>query len=146
MESSSNIFRFNGKDPFDDWVTSDGVLSGYYPRNSMINQITQNESENGIGVYSNYCVIRSNVKTIGRSCFRNNIRFRNIAIMEGVTTIEEFAFYNTKFGEIGIPRSVKHMRANSFSKEITLFVYKDSYGEKYAIKHGFKYEYYQEEE
>ena len=144
MESSSNIFRFNGVDPFDNWVTSNGTLSGYYPRNSLINQITQNKSEDGLGVYSNYCVVRENVKVIGRNCFRNNIRFRNIAIMEGVETIEEYAFYNTRFTEIGIPRSVKHMRKNTFSKEITLFVYKDSYAEKYAIKYGFRYEYYLE--
>ena len=141
MVSSSNIFRFNGVDPFDNWSTSDGELHGYYPRNSLINLTTQVHSD-GIGVYPNYCVIRSDVKKIGRNCFRNNKRFRDIVISEGVEAIDEYAFHNASLKEISIPKSVKSIRKNSFSKEITLFVYKDSYAENYAIKNGFQFNYY----
>ena len=141
MISNSNIYRFNGKDPFDNWTEKDGVLKGYYPRNSLINLLSKSES--AIGVYPNYCVIRGNVKSIGRSTFRNNKRFGLIVISEGVETIEEYAFLNASIKEIGLPHSIKKINKNAFSKNITLFVYKDSYAEKYAIRNGFKYEYYQ---
>ena len=143
MVSSSNSFKFNGIDPFDDWSTSNGELRGYYPRNSLINLITKAHSD-GIGVYSNTCVIRSNVKIIKRSCFRNNERFGIITLSEGIETIEDYSFWNMRLKDIGIPRSVKKIAKNAFSKDMVLSVYKGSYAEKYAIKNGFKYDYYQE--
>ena len=144
MESSSNIYRFNGVDPFDNWSTSNGELRGYYPRNSIINLTTKSHSD-GIGVYSNYCVVRQNTKVIKRSCFRNNKRFGIITLSEGLEIIEDYALYNMRLKEIGIPKSVKRIYKHSFSKDTLLFVYKDSYAEKYAIKNGFRYEYYLED-
>ena len=145
MASSSNIYRFNGTDSFDNWSTINGELQGYYPRNSLINLTTKNNS-NGIGVYLNYCVVRPNVKSIKRSCFRNNKRFGLIILPEGLEAIEEYSFWNMRLKEIGIPKSVKKIAKHAFSKDMMLFVYKGSYAEKYAIKNGFKYDYYQEDD
>ena len=141
MESSSNVYRFNGVDPFDNWATIDGKLCGYYPRNSLINMITK-EHSTGIGVYPNYCVIRDSIKVIRRNCFRNNQRFGFITISEGVESIEDYAFWNMRIKEIGIPKSVKRIAKNAFSKDMLLFVYKGSYAEKYAVRNGIRYEYY----
>lgn len=146
MESSSNIYRFNGKDPFDNWVTKNGNLYGYYPRNSLVNTLTQKHDEKGLGVYQNYCVFRDNVKTIKRSCFRNNQRFSLIVLNEGLEIIEDYSFWNVRLKDIGIPKSVKKIAKHAFSKDMVLSVYKESYAEKYAIENGFKYDYYQEDD
>ena len=144
MNSTSNIFRFNGSDPFDNWkTTKEGKLVGYYPRNSLINLASKNDS--GIDDYTIICVINGCVKTIGRSCFRNNERFELIVLYEGIEKIEEYAFYNMKLKHLVIPRSIRSIRKNSFSKDFTLYVSKGSYAEKYAIRNGFKYKYYTED-
>lgn len=143
MQATSNVYRFNNSYPYDNWeTTKDGKLIGYYPRNSLINLSSQIKS--GIGVYPNNCVIRNNVRVICRNCFRNNKRFGLITITEGVERIEEYAFYNVRVKEIGLPRTLKSIRKNSFSKDMLLYVYKDSYAERYAIKNGYRYEYYDE--
>ena len=144
MKSTSNILRFNGVDPFDNWSTSHNELRGYYPRNSIISSLTETFSD-GIGVYPNLCIVRNNIKVIKRSCFRNNQRFLSITLSEGIEVIEDYAFYNMKLKDIGIPKSVKKIAKHAFSKDITLFVYKDSYGERYARRNGFSYEYYDED-
>ena len=38
---SSKVYRFHGEDPFDNWTFKDGVLMGYYPRNSLINALSK---------------------------------------------------------------------------------------------------------
>ena len=143
--ASSNIYRFNGTDPFDNWSTKDGVLCGYYPRNSLINQITKEHSD-GVGVYPSHIIFRESVKVVKRSCFRNNSRFGLITLSEGLEVIEDYAFYNMKLKDIGIPKSVKKIAKNAFSKDMVLSVHKGSYAEKYAIRNGFKYDYYQEDD
>ena len=145
MVSSSNNFRFNGIDPFDNWATCDGELRGYYPRNSLINLVTKAHSD-GIGVYPNTCVVRNNVKVIKRSCFRNNRRFGIITLCEGIETIEDYAFWNMRLKDIGIPKSVRKIGKYTFSKDMILSVHKGSYAEQFAIKNGFKFDYYQEDD
>jgi len=145
MVSSSNIYRFNGVDPFDNWSTSNGELRGYYPRNSLINGVTQSKSD-GIGVYPNNCIVRNNVRTIKRSCFRNNRRFGIIVLSEGLEEIEDYAFYNMRLKDIGIPKSVKKIAKHSFSKDMILYVHKGSYAESFAIRNGYSFEYYQDDD
>lgn len=135
---TSNIYRYMGQ-PYDNWTSKDGKLLGYYPRNSLINGLSKKDS--GIGVYENYFVIRSNIKVICRNAFRDNKRFGIGVISDGVEIIEEYAFYNMRIKEITIPPSVKHIRKNSFSKDMTLFVYPDTYGERYAKRYGYTYKY-----
>ena len=87
---TSNIYRFNGLDPFDNWSISDGVLSGYYPRSSLIN-IFSNE----IMVKDDSIVIPDGVVVIGCSCFRNN-DYQSIIIPQSVKKINKNAFLNCK--------------------------------------------------
>lgn len=143
MVSSSNVYRFNGVDPFDNWSTSDGVLRGYYPRNSLINLITKSHSD-GIGVYKNICVVRNNVKIIKRNCFRNNKRFGIITLSEGVEAIEDYSFWNMRLKDIGIPKSVKKIGKFAFSKDMSISVHKGSYAEQFVKQNGYKFDYYQE--
>ena len=139
MKGTSNLFRYNGVDPFDDWATlNDGELRGYYPRNSLIHQITQANSK-GLEITSNCCVISDPVKKIGRSCFRNNERFDRIVISKGVEVIDFYAFWGGKCKEIVIPKSVKSIKKNAFSIGVTLLVHQGSYAERYAIRNGFQY-------
>ncbi len=142
MKSTSNVFRFNNKYPFDNWTLKDGKLLGYYPRNSFINILSA--KDNGIGVYSTYCVIRPNTKVIGRNCFKNNKRFGFYCLCEGIERIEQNAFVNIRAKDIGIPRSIKYIHKNAFSKSTLLFVYPGSYAEAYAKKNGYLIKYYQE--
>ena len=143
MVSTSNIFRFNGKDPFDDWSINNGELAGYYPRNSLINSITKAHSKE-IGVYQNSFVIKGDVKFIKRSCFRNNQRFENVTLSEGLLIIEDYSFHNATLKSIVIPKSVKRIGKHAFSKGTTLLVHEGSYAERYAIKNGFNFVYCQE--
>ncbi len=143
MIETSNIFRFKSKHPYDNWTLKKGVLKGYYPRNSLVNLYSQ--TNNGVEINHTSWVIGSDVKIIHRNCFRNNKRFETLIISEGAESIEDYAFYNARVKKIWIPNSVKHIRQNSFSKNITLLVHKNSYGERYAIKNGLKHYYYLDE-
>lgn len=141
MIKTSNIYRFNGKDPFTNYkLEKNGLLIGFYPRNSLINQLSS--KDNGVRIYKDHLVIEDNVKTIGRSVFRNNKDYKFIVIGKNVETIEDYAFYNTKSEEFIIPASVKHIRKNSFSKDAFLIVKKGSYGERYARRNKLMFNYY----
>lgn len=72
-------------------------------------------------------------------------RFLTITLSERIEVIEDYAFYNMIIKDIGIPKSVKRIAKYAFSKDITLFVYIDSYGERYARRNGFSYDYYDED-
>ena len=137
MQDTSNIFRFIEETPYDNWTLKDGALKGFYPRNSLISQISS--SNNGLEVSNDRCLIKGNIKVIGRNTFRNNQRFREIYLSEGVTSIMEYAFYGCTAKEIVIPKSVRHIRRKSFSKATLLLVYRGSYGERYARRYGYKY-------
>lgn len=136
---TSNIYRFNSKYPFDNWTLKEGILLGYYPRNSLVSAISsyknsfENRDDKGI--------VGSCVSTIGRSCFRNNNRFKTIVVMDGVETIEDYAFYSDIPMAISLPNSIKHIKKNSFSNNMTVRVYKNSYAEKYAKRKGLNITY-----
>ena len=115
--NTSNIFRFNGVDPFDNWKVYKDTLLGYYPRNSLINLYSM--SSNRYIDQGSYFVIKEGIKEIGPSCFKNNTRFKVIII----------------------PSSVISIKKNAFNKDITLMVYPGSYSERYAIKNNIKYRY-----
>ena len=114
---SSNIYRFNGKDPFDNWTIKDGCLIGYYPRNSLINLLNKS------------LIIKDKV----------------IIIPNSVISIENSCFRKSNYMKVYIPSSVKRISVTAFlDTEITLCVTKDSYAEKYAKRKGLKYEIYEE--
>ena len=104
---SSNIFRYNGKDPFDNWTLKGDTLYGYYPRNSLINLASKLR---GVLIVGDGIYIERYVKKIGPSAFR------------GVTS----------YATIFIPREVISIAKNSFDgTSAFIFVEKDSYAEKY---------------
>lgn len=143
---SSNIYRFNGVDPFDNWtMNKDGVLRGYYPRNSLINLISQSKS--GLKIASNgwTALVSASVNVIGRNCFRGNKRFKVIHVMPCVKAIDDYAFYSEIPLRVYLPDSIQHIKKNSFSRNVTLIVYKDSYSERFAIKQGLNYRYHEKE-
>ena len=113
---SSNIYRFNGIDPFDNWTIKEGCLIGYYPRNSIINGLSQT---NGVTISKDALFIPNTVISISGSCFREVKRFKTIFIPDSVKRISRSAFIST---------------------EATLIVSPGSYAEQYAKKHGFKVE------
>ncbi len=115
---TSNIYKFNGVDPFDNWRVVNKELVGYYPRNSLVNLLSK---QNG-GYIDNgdSFVINEGVEVIGSSCFRNNERFKEIYLPQSIRLIKQYA----------IPR------------EIVLVVHKGTYSEKYVLKHNFTYRYY----
>ena len=131
---TSNIYRFNSKDPFDNWTLKDGVLLGYYPRNSLINAISSYEKD--FKDCGDKGIVGSCASTIGRSCFRKNSRFKVIEVTPGVETIEDYAFYSDIPMLVNLPITVKHIKKNSFSNNVTVKVYRNSYAEKYAKRRG----------
>lgn len=114
LMNSSNIYRFNGKDPFDNWMVKDGELYGYYPRNSLVNILSK---QAGVTIVDNVLVIPDTVTSIKGSCFRNN---------------NHWAIY--------IPSSVKKISDNAFKGAVALLVVnKNSYAEKYFKRKGLRY-------
>ena len=112
---SSNIYRFNGE-PFEEWTINSGLLYGFYPRSSLICLASKRYT---VDIKNNAIIIPNIVSEIRGSCFRNN----------------------KKYKAIYIPKSVRHISNDAFTNtESTLFVYQDSYAEKYAKRKGIKYE------
>lgn len=136
---TSNIYRFNSKYPFDNWTLKEGVLLGYYPRNSLVSAISS--YKNGFKDCGDKGIVESCVSTIGRSCFRNNNRFKTIVVMDGVETIEDYAFYSDIPMLVSLPITVKRIKKNSFSNNVTVKVYRNSYAEKYAKRKGLNITY-----
>lgn len=113
---SSNVYRFNGTDPFDNWTIKYGYLLGYYPRNSKVNQLSQLHS---VFIKDKTIHIPNTVKVIYGSCFRK---------------VEKYEY-------IHIPETVLHISDLAFRKcTATLVVIKGSFAEKYAKKKKLKYE------
>ena len=114
---TANIYRFNGVDPFDNWTIKDGVLSGYYPRNSLVNLLSKVEI-----VKDEIVIVPQTVTHISGSCFRK-----------------------TSFKEIHIPTSVKKICNRAFlDMKGILVVNRNSYAEKYAKRKGLRYVIYEE--
>ena len=140
---TSNIYRFNGE-PFECWSLKDGVLRGYYPRNSLISYISS--FKNGFAPsikHPGTGWITMKVKVIGRSAFRGNTRFKSIHIFFGTKSIEDYAFDSVIPMKVYVPSSVKNIKNNAFSKNVTLLVAPDSYAERFAIKRGLQYRYHE---
>ena len=117
--NSSNIYRFNGVDPFDNWTIKDNELYGYYPRNSLINILS---SHNSLIIIDNTIIIPDTVISIKGSCFRN-----------------------IKNKKIYIPSSVKKISNSAFKNiDAILYVTENSYAEKYCIRKGLRYLVYEE--
>ena len=136
--NTSNIFRFNGVAPFDNWTIKDKELYGYYPRNSIINALSQNET---VKLYLDICLIPVSVLTIKRSAFRKNQNIKHIVLLEGLENIEDYVFYETNIETVLIPKSVKHIGKNAFSNcsKLDIAVHPNTYGEKYVIRNKLKY-------
>ena len=90
---TSNVYRFNGADPFDNWTIKDNCLYGYYPRNSIINGLS---SLNNVIIQKDVLIIPDGVIEIKGSCFRNNKRFKKIIIPTSVRKIGRNAFKGCK--------------------------------------------------
>ena len=142
---SSNIYRFNGVDPFDNWTINNGELRGFYPRNSLINQFSKSKCGLTVSKNGKAAIVSANVDVVGRNCFRGNRRFKSIFVMPFVKAIEDYAFYSDIPLRVFLPRSIQHIKKNAFSKNVTLIVFKDSYSERFAIKKGLNYRYHEKE-
>ena len=75
--NTSNIYRFNGTDPFDNWTIKNGALYGYYPRNSIINELSK---RNSVLISDKTIIIPDGVLSINGSCFRNNNKYEIIVV------------------------------------------------------------------
>ena len=115
----SNIYRFNGVDPFDNWTIKDNKLYGYYPRNSLINLLNKDNYINK----DNTIIISNIVTSINGSAFRKVNKYKEIIIPPSVNKISKVAFLDSS---------------------ITLIVSKNSYAEKYAKKMKLNYKIYKE--
>lgn len=99
----------------------------------------------------NKVIISGNTKKIGMSAFSNCVSLESVTIPEGVTYIGANAFFGCiSLESVTIPKSVKEIEANAFENNInddpgrvklTIYCYKDTAGEMYAIENNFKYEY-----
>lgn len=110
----SNIYRFNGVNPFDNWSIKDNKLYGYYPRNSLINLLNKDNSI----IIDNMIIIPNIVTSINGSAFRKVNKYKEIIIPPSVNKISKVAFLDSS---------------------ITLIVSKNSYAEKYAKKMKLNY-------
>ena len=113
--NTSNIYRFNGTDPFDNWTIKNGALYGYYPRNSIINGLSQ---RNSVLISDKTIIIPNGVMSINGSCFRNNNKYDEIIVPPTINKISDSAFLNSK---------------------LVLVVEPGSYIEKYAKRKGLSY-------
>ena len=88
-------------------------------------------------------VIPSSVKTINSSAFAYCIALKQVVLSEGLTHIYDSAFNNcNNIRIIVIPRSVTNITSNAFPLSTVLAVYKDSYGETFAINNDKLYAIY----
>ena len=110
---TSNILRYNSYSPFDNWCVRGEVINGYYPRNSLINLLSNN-----VTIKDDSIIIPEGVVTIGCSCFRNN-----------------------NYQSIVIPPSVKKINKNAFLNcGATLLIHNNEYVLRYAIRHKLNYQ------
>ena len=65
--------------------------------------------------------------------------------MPFVKSIEDYAFYSEVPLRVYLPNTIQHIKKNSFSRNVTLIVYKDSYAERFAIKQGLSCRYHEKE-
>lgn len=91
----TNIKEFTGKYATEDgkYVISEGKLQA--------------------AVIADTHVIPNSVTAIGRSLFRNDV-ITEITLPEGLETIAEYAFYNSKIGSINIPSTLGYIGSNTF--------------------------------
>ena len=113
--NTSNIYRFNGTDPFDNWTIKNGALYGYYPRNSIINELSK---RNSVLISDKTIIIPNGVMSINGSCFRNNNKYEKIVVPPSINKISDRAFLNSK---------------------LVLVVEPNSYIEKFAKRKGLSY-------
>lgn len=82
------------------------------------------------------------IKYIDESAFENCSSLKKIELNEGLLHIASRAFDKCSFlDEITLPRTVQEMGDGVFAgcDNVTVKVYKDSYGEKYCKEHGVEY-------
>lgn len=72
---------------------------------------------------------------------------KSVEFQEGIEKLSDSLCYVTNLQTAKIPASMKSMPDNTFEESkdsVTLFVVKESYGEEFAKKNGFQYEYQKE--
>ncbi len=84
--------------------------NGYY--DSLVKKIIVKEGITGISSFVGFenleeVILPSTVKTISNSCFRGDIKLRNIVIPNQTESIDEYAFCETGIENLKIPESVK---------------------------------------
>ncbi|MBR1393159.1 MAG: leucine-rich repeat domain-containing protein [Ruminococcus sp.] len=126
----------------------------------LTNGITKIEDGTFEGCAFKEIVIPNNVTSIGESAFNDCKNLESLVIPNNVTSIEGIAFYEcTNLKNVTIPKSVKEIKERSFGycfdydndtpgqvDGFTIYCYKGTAAEQYAIDNGFDYVLLDEEE
>ncbi len=85
--------------------------------------------------------IPSKVKEVGEGTFGGCINLESVVIQEGVKRISKYAFTScTKLSAVYFPKGIEYIDETSFidtGDNLTAYVYKDTYAQKYSEEHGF---------
>lgn len=85
----------------------------------------------------------SALTTIPRTCFYNCPKLTNVNLGNNITTIVDYAFSDcSSLTSVKIPKATTSIAANAFRNcsNLTLYVYKDSYAQQYAVENSINYE------
>ena len=82
-----------------------------------------------------------NLLVIEQSAFESNPKVDKVVLPEGIRRIEGRAFADSSLREILLPNSLEYIARNAFDgcKNVTHYVYKDSYAHLWAVKNSENY-------
>lgn len=89
-------------------------------------------------------VVKKGVTSISNRAFWRCSNVTSISLPSGLTTIGDYAFYNTKLKKVNLPKSLKSISGLSFYKNLSLKYFtiggsKNGKGTKYSVKNGVLY-------
>lgn len=89
-------------------------------------------------------VLQDGLKVIGDNAFCGCTSIKEIVLPASLTTIGKIAFKGVPFKYVALPKSVQKIGEYAFEDwsgktKAVFFVAKNSYAERYVIKHGYKY-------